>query len=149
MNSNPLDFPTVISPALPDWIRDHMSRYLATAGADGHIWRGVPTLLLATRGRKTGTWSALPLIYGQHDGAWIIVASKGGHAAHPGWYLNLVAHPEVQIQVGAERQVVTARTATGAERTARWAEMLQVWPAYAEYQNATRREIPVVMLERD
>lgn len=148
MTPTPPPFPTTISPNLPDWIRDHMSRYLATEGADGHIWRGVPTLLLATRGRRSGNWSALPLIYGEHDGAWIIVASKGGHTAHPGWYLNLVAHPTVQVQVGAARIIAKARTASGAERAERWTEMAQIWPAYNDYQKATQREIPVVVLER-
>ena len=87
-------------------------------------------------------------LYGEHDGAWIIVASKGGHTGHPGWYLNLVAHPTVQIQVGAARIIATARTARGAERAERWAEMAQIWPAYNDYQKATQREIPVVVLER-
>ena len=68
-----------------------MKRYLATDGEDGHIWRGVPTLLLTTIGRHSGEPRMLPLIYGKDGFDYIIVASKGGHAHHPAWYLNLEA----------------------------------------------------------
>lgn len=136
------------NPNLPAWIRDHLRRYLASNGTDGHIWNGVPTLLLTTLGRRSGTWQTLPLIYGEHGRAYVLVASKGGHARHPAWYLNLVAHPEVQVQVGADRFNAHARTATGDERRRLWAQMRAIWPQYDDYQAATAREIPVVVLER-
>lgn len=133
---------------LPQWMADHMRRYVASNGADGHIWNGVPTLLLTTKGRRSGEPIMLPLIYGEHEGRYILVASKGGHPHHPVWYLNLVADPRVDVQVGAEKLRAKARTAAGAERATLWAKMTKIWPAYDEYQAKTKREIPVVVLER-
>ena len=133
---------------LPDWIVDHMRRYVATNGEDGHIWRGVPTLLLTTTGQRSGKPLRLPLIYGKDGDHHVVVASRGGNKNHPRWYLNLVANPEVQIQVAAEECTAQARTVTGDERTALWARMAEIWPSYNEYQAKTDREIPVVVLER-
>lgn len=133
---------------LPGWIADHIKSYQATDGADGHIWRGVPTLLLTTTGRKSGEPLLLPLIYGRDGENFVVVASKGGAPAHPAWYLNLRAHPEVQVQVGAEKFTGRARTATADERPRLWEAMAKVWPAYNEYQQKTWREIPVVVIER-
>ncbi len=137
---------------LPDWIRDHIRRYLESDGADGPMWDLggpglVPTLLLTTTGRKSGKPQILPLIYGKTENGYAIVASKGGAPSHPAWYLNLTAHPEVEVQVEAERFPVKARTATGAERSALWDQMVGIYPPYADYQKRTEREIPVVILE--
>jgi deazaflavin-dependent oxidoreductase (nitroreductase family) len=136
------------SPALPGWIADHLKRYLATDGADGHIWNGVPTLLLTTTGRSSGAPQQLPLIYGRAGDRYVIVASRGGAPDHPGWYKNLVAKPDVRLQVAAERFAARARTASGDERTRLWQVMAKIWPAYDEYQAKTSRQIPVVVLER-
>ena len=133
---------------LADWMVEHMEKYLATNGEDGHVWRGVPTLLLTTTGRRSGRSLMLPLIYGTHGDHYVIVASKGGHPQHPGWYVNLAAEPTVQVQVGAERFTARARTASGDERATLWDQMAGVWPPYNEYQTKTEREIPVVVLER-
>ena len=133
---------------LPDWIADHLRRYRETDGADGHIWRGVPTLLLTTTGRKSGKPQQLPLIYGRDGARYVIVASKGGAPDHPGWYQNLVARPAVELQVAADKFRARARTAEGAERERLWKTMTKIWPAYDEYQAKTKREIPVVVLER-
>ena len=133
---------------LPDWIADHLRRYKETNGADGHLWRGVPTLLLTTKGRKSGKPLELPLIYGQDGARYVIVASKGGAPDHPGWYQNLVAEPAVDLQVAAEKFRARARTAESGERERLWKIMTKIWPAYDEYQTKTRREIPVVVLER-
>lgn len=138
-----------VNPDLPEWIRDHIRLYLDSGGAEGHIWNGVPTLLLNTLGRRSGRWQLLPLIYGRDGDRLVLVASKGGHPKHPAWYLNLDAHPEVGVQVGTERFSATARTAHGEERTRLWAVMRAVWPQYDDYQAATDREIPVVVLERE
>lgn len=133
---------------LPGWIADHLKRYLATDGADGHLWNGVPTLLLTTTGRKSGAKQQLPLIYGKDGARYVIVASRGGAPDHPGWYKNLVAKPEVLLQVAAERFAARARNATGDERARLWQLMAKIWPAYEEYQAKTSRQIPVVVLER-
>ena len=83
----------------PGWVTDHIRRYLASNGEDGHIWNGVPTLLLTTRGRRSGEQRTTPLIYGKVAGAdrYLIVASRGGARHHPSWYLNLVETPAVQL----------------------------------------------------
>lgn len=135
-------------PKLPDWIADHLRRYRETNGADGHLWRGVPTLLLTTKGRKSGKPLQLPLIYGQDGARYVIVASKGGAPEHPGWYQNLVAEPHVELQVAADKFRARARTAEAGERERLWKLMAKIWPAYDEYQAKTAREIPVVVLER-
>jgi deazaflavin-dependent oxidoreductase (nitroreductase family) len=90
----------------------------------------------------------LPLIYGKAGTAFAVVASKGGHSSHPLWYQNLVAQPEVQVQVAADKFTARARTATADERPELWKTMTEIWPAYDEYQTKTEREIPVVVLER-
>lgn len=131
-----------------DWVRDHVTRYLETDGEDGHDWQGAPTLLLTTLGRKSGKPRRIALIYGQDGDNYVVVGSRGGAPKHPLWYENLVAHPEVRVQVGGERLAARARTATGEERERLWKVMTGHWPAYDEYQAKTEREIPVVVLER-
>lgn len=131
-----------------DWQRDHIRRYVATDGADGHLWQGVPTLLLLTKGRRSGKVYRHALIYGQDGDRYVVVASKGGHPRHPGWYRNLVEDPRVRVQVGDRRFEAVARTATAAERPALWRLMTSIWPAYDEYQQRTSREIPVVVLDQ-
>lgn len=133
---------------LPGWIADHLRRYQASDGADGHLWNGVPCLLLTTTGRKSGAPRTLPLIYGRDGDRYVIVASRGGAPDHPAWYQNLTANPRVKLQVAAEKLAASARTAAGAERARLWAAMTKIWPAYDEYQAKTAREIPVVVLER-
>ena len=132
---------------LPDWIADHMRRYLETDGKDGHLWRGLPTLLLTTVGRRSGEPRMLPLIYGREGDSYIIIASKGGAPQHPFWYRNLVDEPRVQIQVEAEKLTAMARTARAEERATLWSKMKEIFAPYDEYQARTEREIPVVVLE--
>jgi deazaflavin-dependent oxidoreductase (nitroreductase family) len=107
----------------------------------------VPTLLLTTTRRRSGKPQIVPLIYGTTATGYAIVASKGGAPSHPAWYLNLSAHPEVEIQIAAKRFRARARTATGAERSALWNQMAKIYPPYIDYQERTDREIPVVVLE--
>lgn len=134
---------------LPDWAAEHMKNYLATDGEDGHIWRGVPTLLLTTTGRKSGEPRMLPLIYGKHGDDVVIIASKGGHADHPSWYVNLHANPAVEVQVAADKFSATAITITDERRQAMWNALAEIWPPYIEYQEKTDRQIPVVLLQRN
>jgi deazaflavin-dependent oxidoreductase (nitroreductase family) len=131
------------------WVAEHIKSYVESDGAEGHDWRGVPTLLLTTKGRKSGVLRRSALIYGRDGAAVLIVASKGGAPSHPSWYLNLVAEPSVDLQIGAEKFTATARTVTGDERTRLWAVMAAIWPDYDDYQAKTDREIPLVVLERN
>jgi deazaflavin-dependent oxidoreductase (nitroreductase family) len=140
---------------LPDWIKDHLSRYIATDGADGYLWDAsigggkgmVPTLLLTTTGRKSGRALTLPLIFGRFGANYVVVASKGGAPAHPAWYLNLQANPEVRVQVKADKFTALAHTADAEERAKLWPKMVEIYGPYAQYQTKTDRQIPVVVLK--
>lgn len=128
---------------------EHVRRYEETNGEVGHDWEGgAPCLILTTKGRKTGREHKFPLIYQEHEGAYVVVASKGGAPEHPGWYRNLLANPEVKVQVKADKFTARARTASDEERAKLWPKMVKVWPDYEEYQKKTDRKIPVVILER-
>jgi deazaflavin-dependent oxidoreductase (nitroreductase family) len=127
---------------------EHVARYRETGGEHGHDWRGTTTLLLTTTGRKSGRRRTTPLIYQAYDDAYLIVASKGGAPDPPEWYLNLVEHPDVELQIRGEAFHARARTATPEEKPDMWRTMTQTWPAYDDYQRKTDREIPIVVLER-
>lgn len=139
------DEPIYDSPSA--WVRNHVEEYVATDGKKGHRWRGMPTLLLTTRGRKSGKLRRTALIYGRDGDNYLIVASNGGAAKHPLWYLNLDAHPEVELQVGADTFAARARTATPDEKARLWPVMSAIFPTYDSYQRKTRRDIPLVVLE--
>jgi len=132
----------------PGWQQEHARRYIESGGTDGHIWEGVPTLLLTTTGRRSGQPRTTPLIYGRDGDRYLVVASRGGAPQHPAWYENLTARPDVRVQVMAERFAARARTASKAEKPALWKTMAAIWPAYEDYQARTAREIPVVIIER-
>jgi proline iminopeptidase len=128
---------------------EHIAKYEATNGEVGYLWNGAPCLVLRAKGRKTGELRKFPLIFGERGDDFVLVASKGGAPEHPGWYLNLLAHPDdVEVQVKGDVIPVRARTAEGEERSELWKLMLQHWPDYDDYQAKTDREIPVVVLER-
>ncbi len=132
---------------------EHVEKYRETDGKEGHDWNGTQALILTTTGRKSGSKrdNALidnALIYGMSGENPVIVASKGGDPAHPDWYFNLTAKPDVEVQIWGDRFPARARTATGEERAQLWAEMLKHWPQYDQYQTKTEREIPVVVLDR-
>lgn len=143
---------------LPKWMSDHVDRYLKSGGKDGHMYTikpqgmdkeiTVPALLLVTKGRKSGEKYLFPLFYGDTDnGGQYIVASKGGAPDHPGWYKNILANPEVELQVGTKTLKAKARTVSGAERAKLWDDAVKWWPSYVDYQKKTDREIPVVVLD--
>ncbi|UYN95672.1 MAG: nitroreductase family deazaflavin-dependent oxidoreductase [Enhydrobacter sp.] len=146
-----------IPPTLPQWMKDHVDRYLKSDGKDGHMYTAsfpnmkpltVPSLLLVTKGRKSGEKHLFPLFYGTAGNGYYVVASKGGAPDHPGWYKNMLVHPEVEIQVGTKHLKARARTTSGAERQKLWDEAVKFWPSYADYQKKVPdREIPVVMLD--
>lgn len=146
-----------LAPNMPQWMIDHCNQYLSSGGTEGHMYTiksptapdmAVPSLLLITTGRKSGEKFIFPLFYGESDGGYVIVASKGGAPDHPGWYKNLLAHPEAEIQVGTKKLKVRARTITGADRPRLWDLAVKFWPPYVAYQEkAPHREIPVVLLE--
>ncbi|MGD9765698.1 MAG: nitroreductase family deazaflavin-dependent oxidoreductase [Candidatus Binatia bacterium] len=127
---------------------EHVRQYEATGGRVGHDWNGADVLILHTIGRKSGNTRKFPLIYGRDGDDYVIVASKGGAPEHPGWYQNLLAHPDVAIQVKGDVIPVTARTGTAADKARVWPTMIAQWPPYDDYQANTKRNIPVVLLRR-
>ena len=145
-----------LAPNLPDWMLEHANRYLASGGTDGHMYKvtvpqhgelTVPSLLLTTTGRKSGDKFIFPLFYGTDGGNHFVVASKGGAPEHPGWYRNILANPDVEVQVATKKMKARARTTEGEERFRLWKKALEFWPPYADYQFKTEREIPVVVLD--
>lgn len=147
----------ILKASTSGWIAEHREKYLAN-GAEGHMWDSaplggpglLPTLLLTTIGRKSGEARIMPLIYGETEaGGYIVIASKGGAPKHPAWYLNLLAQPEVEVQVIDDKFSARARVASGEERAALWVQQEKLYPPYNDYQkNAGDREIPVIVLDR-
>jgi len=140
---DPLDNP--IDPTT-SWVAAHIRQYTESGGTEGHEWRGVPTLLLTTIGARTGQGRRTPLIYGRDGDAYVIVASKGGRDTAPNWYGNLTREPRVRVQVGPDVFDADAHTAGKEDKQRLWPMMCQIWPDYANYQQRTEREIPVVVL---
>jgi deazaflavin-dependent oxidoreductase (nitroreductase family) len=129
--------------------QEHVRVYRETGGERGYHWRnGTTILLLTTTGRASGRERTTPLIHRVDGDRWIVVASKGGAPAHPGWFKNLQAHPDATIQVKSEQIPVHAAVAEGDERDRLWEAMTDVWPDYDSYQQKTDRQIPVVVLSR-
>jgi deazaflavin-dependent oxidoreductase (nitroreductase family) len=140
----------------PSFAKEHVDRYRASNGADGHIWTGFdgtgnfPCLLLTTTGRKSGEARTTPLIYGTDGDSFMIIASQGGRPDHPAWYKNILGDASVELQVAADVFAATARTADADERARLWPMMAEIYPPYDEYQEkaAATREIPLVILTR-
>jgi deazaflavin-dependent oxidoreductase (nitroreductase family) len=133
------------------WVARHVRRYVESGGASGHRWSGQDTLLLTTRGRRSGKLRRTALIYGRDADRYVVVASNGGKPTHPAWYLNLTAAPGVRVQVGSDTFDATASTAGGPERQRLWRLMAARFPTYDSYQRRAGkagRQIPVVVLER-
>lgn len=138
-----------------EWIDQHRELYLKDGNA-GHMWDStvvggpgpVPTLLLTTKGRKSGKTVIMPLIYGQVDEGYVIIASKGGAPKDPDWYYNLTADPHVEVQVATDKFAAVGETVTGPDRARYWDTMAGIWPQYNDYAKKTDREIPVVLLRR-
>jgi deazaflavin-dependent oxidoreductase (nitroreductase family) len=125
---------------------EHVRQYEATGGKVGHDWNDTSCLILRAIGRKSGQVRKYPLIYGRDGDDYVLIASKGGYPQNPGWYDNLVAHPEVEIQVWDAVIPVTARTGMPADKKRVWPIMAKQWPGYDDYQKGTPRDIPVVLL---
>ncbi len=127
---------------------EHVRVYRETNGERGHIWNGVPILLLTMTGRRSGKRRTIPIIYTPHGDDWVIIASRGGAPTHPAWYLNILDDPAVEVQVKGDIFEAFARTAESPERERLWGEAIRAWPKYDLYQSRTTRRIPVVVLER-
>ena len=125
----------------------HASLFRATNGRVGGRLVGSPVLLLGTTGRKTGRRRTTPLLYLPDGDRYVTVASNGGAAKHPVWWLNLQAYPEATVEVGGRKTRVRATEARGEEKARLWEGLVRMYPSYESYQRRTDREIPVVLLE--
>ena len=134
-------------PGASERANEQVRVYEATGGAERWDNRGVPVVILSTRGRHSGAIRKMPLMRVTDGEKYAVIASLGGAPKHPVWYLNLQADPVVALQDKAVKWRYRAHTATGQERAEWWARAVSVWPDYAKYQTKTDREIPVVILE--
>src|SRR4051812_34010045 len=127
----------------------HTLAYRASGGLVGHRSPGAPPMpLLDHVGAKSGTKRATPLVYVEDGDDVVLVASKGGHPRNPAWYHNLRANPETTVQIGSQRRAVHARVASAGERARLWPKAIAAYAGYRGYQERTRRQIPLVILER-
>lgn len=125
-----------------------IEEFRANKGVVGGPFKGVPVLLLTTRGRKSGRRRIAPLVYGTDGDDLFVIASKAGYSKHPHWYLNLEANPNVTVEVGLETYPARATIVQEPERTRLFAQQVRVMPQFKVYQDKTERVIPVVRLER-
>ena len=133
-------------PSPSDFAREQVERFEATNGSEANTMKGVPIIVLTTKGAKSGALRKTPLMRVEHDGEYAVVASLGGAPKHPVWYHNVVAHPIVELQDGNTKREYFAREVHGAEKAQWWTRSVAVWPDYANYQKKTTREIPVFVL---
>ena len=136
---------------MTDWNQQIIEEFRANDGRVGGAFEGAPLLLLHAFGRKTGTERVNPLMYLPDEGRWVVFASKGGHPAHPDWFLNLEAHPDVAIEVGSETIPVHARAVReGSERDELYARQVVRRPQFGDYEVKAQghRTIPIAVLER-
>lgn len=134
------------APSPDDWSREQAELFERTNGAEGNEMRGKPIIVLTTLGSKSGKIRKTPLMRVEHDGEYLVVASKGGAPEHPSWYHNIVDAPLVELQDGAVRKDYTPRELSGEEREIWWDRAVEAWPDYADYQTKTDRLIPVFLL---
>ncbi|MFD1713191.1 nitroreductase family deazaflavin-dependent oxidoreductase [Amnibacterium flavum] len=134
------------APSTSEWARNQAETYERTDGREGNLLQGKPVIVLTSVGAKSGMLRKTALMRVEHDGEYVVVASKGGAPEHPVWYHNLVAEPHVELQDGATKRDYTARVISGDERARWWERAAEVWPQYNEYANKTDREIPLFLL---
>jgi deazaflavin-dependent oxidoreductase (nitroreductase family) len=132
----------------PNDFNDHtIAEFRENEGKVGGFFSGATMLLLHTKGAKTGQPRTNPLVYLPDGDRYVVIASKGGAPTHPDWYFNLLADPNVDIEVGTERVPVRATVITGPERDELYARQVERRPGFADYEKKTTRKIPVIALE--
>ena len=132
------------APSSVPWVRDEVAHIEQTGGS---AFRDRPVVLLTTVGARSGLLRKTPLMRVEHAGTYAAVASMAGADRHPQWYVNALAHPQVELRDGPRVLDLVAREATGSERSAWWSRACTAFPSYADYQSRTRRRIPVLLLE--
>ena len=137
-------------PSKQQWVRDQVEEFEASNGARANTLRdtGDPIVVITSVGARSGNLRKNPVMRVERDGTYLAIASKGGSDDHPEWYSNFLAHPEVELQDGAEKHTYRAHLARGEERAEWWEYAVETWPTYGVYEKRTTREIPVFVLER-
>jgi deazaflavin-dependent oxidoreductase (nitroreductase family) len=134
-------------PAPNDFNAHTIEEFRQNGGKVGGYFEGATMLLLHTKGARSGEPRTNPLVYLPDGERYVVIASKGGAPTNPDWYHNLLADPNVEIEVGTERIPVRARAITGPERDELYARQVERRPGFADYEKKTRRKIPVIALE--
>jgi F420H(2)-dependent quinone reductase len=134
------------APSPAKWVRDQVDEYEGSGGTAGSTMRGMPVIIVTTRGARSGKVRKVPLMRVEHDGQYAAVASMGGAPKNPVWYFNLVADPHVEVRDGTVVRAMTAREVSGDEKATWWQRCVAAYPDYADYQVKTDREIPVFVL---
>lgn len=135
------------APSPSEFVRNQVAEYESSGGTSATTMKGKPVIILTTRGARSGTIRKTPLMRVEHGGTYAVVASQGGAPTHPSWYHNLRAEPRVWLQDGPDRREYVAHEATGEEKVLWWDHAVDAWPEYADYQEKTDREIPLLVLE--
>lgn len=131
-----------------NWNRRMIEEFRANEGKVGGMWEGRPLLLLTTTGARSGYPHTTPTMYLRDGDRLLIFATKRGEPTNPDWYHNLLAHPQVTVEVGPETYEATATVLNGEERDRLYARQAELNPQFGEYQKKTTRKIPVIALER-
>lgn len=134
-------------PSTSEWARTQAEQFEATNGAEANTMRGVPIIVLTTVGAKSGGLRKTALMRVEHDGDYLVVASKGGAPEEPAWGNNIRRHTHVELQDGADKRDYEARELAGEERALWWERAVAVWPDYDVYQTKTDRQIAIFVLE--
>ncbi len=140
----------VYEPSPRDFVAEQVAAYEASNGAEANTFRdtGLPIVVVTMRGRASGKVRKVPLMRVEHDGAYALIASRGGAPTHPVWYYNLVATTEaITIQDGAVRRDFAVHEAFDEELATWWARAVAAYPPYGEYQQASPRRFPVFVAE--
>ena len=136
-------------PSTLDWVREQVELYESSGGTEGTTLRntGLPVVIMTMVGAASGKLRKVPIMRVEHEGRYAAIASQGGAPTHPSWYPNLLAHPAIELQDGPEKRDMVAREVTGEEKRIWWERAVEAFPPYAEYQQRTDRQIPLLVLE--
>lgn len=137
-------------PSTSKWVSDQVEQYERTGGKEGGtlLDTGIPVIIVSMRGAKSGSVRKIALMRVEHEGSYLLVASKGGAETNPDWYSNLLANPrQVTVQDGPEPHWVEVREIDGSEYDEWWKRAVEAFPPYSEYREKTSRRIPLLVAE--
>jgi F420H(2)-dependent quinone reductase len=133
-------------PAPTDWVAEQVAQYEATDGREGGTFKGKPVVILTSLGAKSGKLRKNPVMRTENGGLYAVIASNAGSHNHPVWYHNLIAHPLVELQDGANKGDFTVRELSGPEKDLWWGRAMAGYNEFDSYQESVEREIPLLLL---